>query len=394
MRQINLLWGLLPTILALFAFSGLTTTTNAQEVMLKPDTLHVSLDGPEFETGSPYLTADVKAKLHTLFEIIEEKWGDTKQLEYFILGQTNPQNWPEGCKSDRRWGINDNWPAAITDKATLAQCGRQNELILEAARGFGVKSFLVKENLVDPYKAKTGIYGAVDSVDGKPTRKTVDIVVIKHRYTALPTIPDLDDYVRKDNQAKRDNAQDKIMAENRDGIITNREEIKKLWKAVNEKDDQGVDFSAHLGINAERFADQLAPTISAGLQIGHLEFSGWYGLMPDAGTGMLNDTEVDIRRETYGGMATYYFSISDRLQLGPSIGWEHGEDAIDGRAEYLKVYESALAGASLDVQIAGPLHLRANLSWAPVIKSYTYDNTTFKDDAAPIRFSAGLSLTF
>lgn len=387
--------GLMSAII-LWAFAGLLQTATAQEVMLKPDTLHVSIEGPEFETGSPYLTDAVKDKLQTLFRSIEKRWGNTTKLEYLIFGKTNPQNWSEGCKSDRRWGVNDNWPHSVTDEATLQECGIQNELALEAARSYGTKHFLVKQGLVDPYKTKTYAYGAVDQVAGKATRKTVDIMVIRHRHTSQPTAaldPDL--YARKDKQKERDKEQDEKIKDNERDIHRNHSVIQRNSERIATLEDaRERTISPHIGIGGETFANQIAPVISAGIRVSQVEFSGWYGLAPNAGTAVLDIGKVDLRRETYGGLATWYLYNSKRLSVGPTIGWEHGEDAIAGRASYLKVYESVLAGLSLDITLLGPLHLRANLSYAPVIKSYSHDNSIFQDSPEPIRAMAGISLNF
>lgn len=387
--------GLMSAII-IWVFAGLLQTATAQEVMLKPDTLHVSIEGPEFETGSPYLTDTVKEKLQTLFRSIEKRWGNTTELEYLIFGKTNPQNWSEGCESDRRWGVNDNWPQAVTDEATLQECGIQNELALEAARSYGTKHFLVKQDLVDPYKTKTYAYGAVDQVAGEATRKTVDIMVIRHRHTSQPTTAiDSDMYVQKDEQKERDEEQNEEIDDNERDIDRNHSVINVNRERIAALEDSRKRIiSPHIGIGGESFANQIAPVISAGIRINQVEFSGWYGFMSNAGTATLDIGAVNLRRETYGGTATWYLYNSKRFSIGPTVGWEHGEDAIAGRASYVTVYESALAGLSLDMAILGPLHLRANLSYAPVIKSYTHDNANFQGGIEPIRGMVGISLNF
>lgn len=195
------------------------------------------------------------------------------------------------------------------------------------------------------------------------------------------------------NEQQIENNKEKNVAQ--DGLIgTNSQQIDDHERRLNNLEKQSWNVSGHLGLNAEYFADQLTPTISAGIQIGSLELLGWYGYMPDIGTTDLDIGTVNLRRESYGGLATWYLYDTERLSIGPSIGWEHGEDAIDGRGSYVKVYESALLGASANIKLIGPLHLKASINYAPVIKSYTYDNQVFADESSPIRLSAGISVTF
>lgn len=163
---------------------------------------------------------------------------------------------------------------------------------------------------------------------------------------------------------------------------------------VSALESRNMNVSGHIGINGEFFADQIAPTISAGVSVGQVEFAGWFGYMPNIDTADLDIGVKDLNRLTYGGMATWYAINAGSLSLGPSIGWEHGEDLIKGRNSYVKLYDSVLAGASIDVKIAGPLHFRANVSWAPVIKSNTNKNQVFVDAGHPIRAAAGISINF
>ena len=181
-----------------------------------------------------------------------------------------------------------------------------------------------------------------------------------------------------------------IWNQNQDTTLNDHEDRLRLL----ESQSTGIDVSGHLGLNVEHFADQLAPTISAGVTIGRLDLTGWYGFMPNTGTVDLDIGTVNTRRETYGGMATWYVLDTDRLSVGPSIGWEHGEDAIEGRGSYVKVYESALLGASANIKLIGPLHLKASFAYAPVIKSYSYDNQVLQDVNGNLRLNAGISVTF
>ncbi|MEX2514933.1 MAG: hypothetical protein WD335_02265 [Candidatus Paceibacterota bacterium] len=188
-----------------------------------------------------------------------------------------------------------------------------------------------------------------------------------------------------------------VWNQNQDTTLNNHEQRlryleKQKWDE--QRDTTSIDVSGHLGLNVEHFASQLAPTISAGVQIGRLDLTGWYGFMPNTGTVDLDIGTVNTRRETYGGMATLYVLDNSRISVGPSIGWEHGEDAIEGRGSYVKVYESALVGASADIKLIGPLHLKVSAAYTPVIKSYSYDNQVLQDESSNLRLSAGISVTF
>jgi uncharacterized coiled-coil protein SlyX len=194
----------------------------------------------------------------------------------------------------------------------------------------------------------------------------------------------------EEKNANQDERLDSIKSTNdrQDMAIGNHED------RLRHLENKSWDVSGHIGLNAEHFADQLAPTISAGVTIGRLDLTGWYGFMPNTGTVDLDIGTVNTRRETYGGMATWYVLDTDRLSVGPSIGWEHGEDAIEGRGSYVKVYESALLGASANIKLIGPLHLKASFAYAPVIKSYSYDNQVLQDVNGNLRLNAGISVTF
>lgn len=198
----------------------------------------------------------------------------------------------------------------------------------------------------------------------------------------------LDDHEQLINENKDKNTvQDGLIATNGQQLDDHEQRLRDLEK-------QSWNVSPHLGFNVESFAGQLAPTISVGLQVNRFDLTGWYGFMPNAGTADLDIGIVDTRRETYGGLLTWYLYEGDKLSVGPSIGWEHGEDAIEGRGSYVKVYESALFGVSADLKLIGPLHLKANFAYAPVMKSYSYDNQVLQDVNNNLRLSAGISVKF
>lgn len=346
----------------------------------------------QMNAGKPYLTERLKERIDVIFEGIR----NPANHEYIVIGKTDSLMW-NAIKQDSRYGLLEVYG---DDEVSFQEKNDLLENDLELRRAMVVASHLIKTYSIPPENIDSRPAGADDS-----NSRSVDIVLIDRSSINIPLAQintDIDNLQRDlANNIQRDNEQDEQLKDHRGDINDNAadnkrqdREIDELSQRVSVLESRNINVSGHIGLNGEYFADQIAPTLSAGVKIGQLELAGWFGYMSNISTADLDIGTVDLNRQTYGGMATWYAIEAGPLSLGPSIGWEHGEDVIEGRGSYLKVYESAMVGASVDVEIVGPLHLRANIAYTPIIKSYAYNNQVLQDVNQPIRGNLGISINF
>jgi len=101
------------------------------------------------------------------------------------------------------------------------------------------------------------------------------------------------------------------------------------------------------------------------LRAGNFELFGSYNARPNIGMIDLPKLgETQIGRSGYRVGVTWYPIQTGRFEFGPQASFEHGEDYLKGREEFVTVYESTQLGAAANVQLLKGLHLRGSLAFA------------------------------
>lgn len=262
-----------------------------------------------------------------------------------------------------------------------------------------VPEYCFDEN--DPVYADSDVRGVKFRILSKPNLQETS-VMIQESNTAINKI----NQKLSELKAKNDE-QDKKIEENRK--LSNKA-IETANKAAdlaiassqqtseNEADikdlEKNLNVSAYLGVGMNVFAGEAGVSGTAGIRLGQIDFSGWYSYAPDVGVFRLEPGVTQtVRRESYGGSVTWYgFSLNDNphIEFGPMIKFEHGENIIKDREAYVAAYESISGGMSMEFSGYRSLYLRANIAYAPIMKTFTNVNQIYTGDGK--RFSGGITL--
>lgn len=172
----------------------------------------------------------------------------------------------------------------------------------------------------------------------------------------------------------------------------NASQIDSLGTQVSKMTDSGnitVGFFAGAGL--ERFAGINSYLGEVGFRLGEAEAFGWYGRKSNVGTADLQDGAVAIHRETYGvGFNWYPLQIADnRIEFGPSAAFEHGEDYLDGREQFIRGYESGQIGLATQISVWRFVSLQGSLRYQV---AQSFESTDLKLDAEGSNIRAGVTL--
>lgn len=371
-------------------------TIDAQEVMFKPDTARYRIQEAEFETGSPFLDADFRRRLSFLFEEkIPEKFGDEvnpENLEFFVLGKTDPQKWYSALEACGRWGILDSFNRAATCRASMKQKSELLEGFLELNRAITVKRWMVQNGYAESVNIKTGIYGAVDKEDSESVNRTVDIIVIRHRSeSASELLADLPAFKKLKEGQKEQNA---AIKENRNAINETREVVSKNRSDIDSLKEEVDQLDFLLGIHGVRssLGDYLVGG-HVGLQINslrlfhHVETTAAYMVSPTA-SGRIQLPEVGI-----SSIRTHAFGVELALfpvrYVGLVAGVQRTEEVFLDVGKHGSLKKGALLGLRLQLPMKW-LSISAEALWAPGVYS-RFDLA--KDKASLNGFQIGLRLT-
>jgi hypothetical protein len=174
---------------------------------------------------------------------------------------------------------------------------------------------------------------------------------------------------------------------------TNSERIDSLETEVSsiDKSEKGLKVGFFAGAGLERFAGINSYLGEVGFRLGEAEAFGWYGRKSNVGTADLQDGPVTIHRETYGvGFNWYPLQIADnRIEFGPSAAFEHGEDFLDGREEYVRGYESGQLGLATQVRIWKFITLQGSVRYQV---AQSFESTDLKLNPEESNVRAGVTV--
>jgi ElaB/YqjD/DUF883 family membrane-anchored ribosome-binding protein len=135
-----------------------------------------------------------------------------------------------------------------------------------------------------------------------------------------------------------------------------------------------------IGAGAGRFAGINSFIGEVGLRLGSAEIIAWTGGKSNIGTADLPDRGVtSINRETYGARLNWYpINLFNRIQIGPSIAFEHGEDVLKGREEFIRIYESSQIGFASKIRLTDWLSVHGG---ARYLTGYKTESSDLKVDS-------------
>lgn len=262
-----------------------------------------------------------------------------------------------------------------------------------------VPEYCFDEN--DPVYADSDVRGVKFRILSRPNLQQTSVMIDKSN-TAINKI----NQKLSELQAKN-NEQDEKIEENRKlsnkAIQTANKAADLAIASSNQASDneadindlqEGLNVSTYLGVGMNVFAGVAGISGTAGLRLGQINFSGWYSYAPDIGVHRLEPGVTQtVRRESYGGSVTWYgFNLDSNhyIEFGPMIKFEHGENIIKNREAYIAAYEAISGGISVEVSGYHSLYLRANIAYAPIMKTFTNANQIYTGDGK--RFSGGITL--
>lgn len=187
----------------------------------------------------------------------------------------------------------------------------------------------------------------------------------------------------------------KIVRDNSEDIDSLEQKTNRAMSLAKDANDTSVDLGGFVGGGISRFANINTPTGEIGLRVGDAEFSAWYGRKSKVGSADLRDGQVSIHRESYGGSVTWYPNPLDlgRVEFGATAAFEHGEDYLDGKEEYVRGYESGQIGVSANIRLIGPLALHGGVRYS-VTQSFESTDLQLVNEDSRFRAGATLRLTF
>lgn len=342
-------------ILLSFTFA-LPQSVEAQNNLTEADTIRFTLpQESEFLPGEAGMPDELKA----LIDSVEINQRDFDRL--LVVGTYDEMGWsPKACDVAGSIPLEDNYEA------------RQDQCDAEVAKWRAIRAtqYMIDQRWVNAWKVQPRLL-----LDERE-RGIVLIFVndrTEERLTALEErMEQLDrgklDQVENRLEKLKDwfNQLEQDVAENQSAIAENSARIdsaqetaqnaQALAEAANNKAEQsdgGPEVGVIVGAGAGRFAGINSFIGEVGLRLGSAEIIAWAGGKYNIGTADLPDRGVtSINRETYGARLNWYpINLFNRLEIGPSLAFEHAEDVLKGREEFVRVHESSQIG------VAGKLRL-------------------------------------
>jgi hypothetical protein len=164
----------------------------------------------------------------------------------------------------------------------------------------------------------------------------------------------------------------------------------KVAGQAKQEAESSTEFAGFFGVGGQYFAGETAGFVQGGLQAGDFELFGSYNARPNIGSidlPKLGNTQVG--RSGYRVGVAWYPIESDRYAIGPQAAFEHGENYLKGREEFLTVYESTQLGAAANVQIWKDLHMHGSVAYAVTNSAESSDLNLERTNS---RIRAGVSL--
>jgi len=171
--------------------------------------------------------------------------------------------------------------------------------------------------------------------------------------------------------------------------------IESLQTAANNT-DSGTKVGAIVGAGVQHFANQ--PTVfgEVGLRIGNVELAGTYSVNPNISSVELPDIGMaEVGRSGYRAAIAWYPGLlsTNRFEVGPEAAFQHGEDYIVDREEFLTVFESTQLGLAANAQLWKGLHGHVSAGYA-VTNSAQASDLQFNRTNSRVRGGISLRLQF
>jgi len=257
-----------------------------------------------------------------------------------------------------------------------------------------------------------------DSVQALPAEKLSDLqqlfvrrsaVIVADEY-ARPARDNSELRARFESQQKQINAVaadiDSIGREHqrtRKLAVANRDSLRSVRKTANralevaEESGSGTKFGGFVGVGGQYFAGETTGLVEGGLRAGNFELFGSYNARPNIGMIDLPKLgETQIGRSGYRVGATWYPIESDWYEIGPQAAFEHGENYLKDREEFVTVFESTQLGLAANVQLWKGLHGHVSAGYAVTNTAETSDLSLKRlkrnDSWLPARIRGGVSL--